>query len=168
MVLMGGPIDTRANPTKVNHFAMAHSLEWPGGGERYGAEMPDHHGVGHLHCHLRQVGGRQRRRDGERRTDLRGDGRAIESHDARTLPAFQPLLQLPARPPLPRPGLRAEGCWTFNARDEMPRSSRPTAHPPTIANAPTATRVIPRKRVRCVPGMLNSSELKVLYPTRWR
>ena len=50
-----------------------------------------------------------------------------------------------------------------------PRSSRPTAHPPTIAeNAPTATRVIPRKRVRCVPGMLNSSELKVLYPTRWR
>ena len=83
MVLMGGPIDTRANPTKVNHFAMAHSLEWPGGGERYGAEMPDHHGVGHLHCHLRQVGGRQRRRDGERRTDLRGDGRAIESHNAR-------------------------------------------------------------------------------------
>lgn len=28
MVLMGGPIDTRANPTKVNHFAMAHSLAW--------------------------------------------------------------------------------------------------------------------------------------------
>jgi poly(3-hydroxybutyrate) depolymerase len=28
MVLMGGPIDTRANPTEVNHFAMAHSLEW--------------------------------------------------------------------------------------------------------------------------------------------
>ena len=50
------------------------------------AEMPDHHGVGHLHCHLCQVGGHQRRRDGERRTDLRGDGRAIESHDPRTLP----------------------------------------------------------------------------------
>jgi poly(3-hydroxybutyrate) depolymerase len=28
MVLMGGPIDSRANPTEVNHFAMAHSLEW--------------------------------------------------------------------------------------------------------------------------------------------
>src|ERR1700691_1760648 len=23
---------------------------------------------------------------------------------------------------------RAEGCWTFDARDRMPRSSRPTAH----------------------------------------
>jgi poly(3-hydroxybutyrate) depolymerase len=28
MILMGGPIDTRANPTDVNRFAMAHSLEW--------------------------------------------------------------------------------------------------------------------------------------------
>ena len=28
MILMGGPIDTRANPTEVNRFAMAHSLEW--------------------------------------------------------------------------------------------------------------------------------------------
>ena len=28
MVLMGGPIDTRANPTEVNHFATAHSLAW--------------------------------------------------------------------------------------------------------------------------------------------
>jgi poly(3-hydroxybutyrate) depolymerase len=28
MVLMGGPIDTRANPTDVNRFAIAHSLEW--------------------------------------------------------------------------------------------------------------------------------------------
>jgi poly(3-hydroxybutyrate) depolymerase len=27
-VLMGGPIDTRANPTAVNRFAMAHSLDW--------------------------------------------------------------------------------------------------------------------------------------------
>jgi hypothetical protein len=91
-----------------------------------------------------RLAGRQRRRDGERRTDLRGDGRAIESHDQRTLPGLQPLLQLPARPPLPRPVFRAEGCWTFNARDRMPRSSRPTAHPPTTIaeNAPTATRVI--------------------------
>jgi poly(3-hydroxybutyrate) depolymerase len=28
MVLMGGPIDTRANPTEVNRFAESHSLEW--------------------------------------------------------------------------------------------------------------------------------------------
>ena len=28
MVLMGGPIDPRANPTEVTRFAMAHSLEW--------------------------------------------------------------------------------------------------------------------------------------------
>jgi poly(3-hydroxybutyrate) depolymerase len=28
MILMGGPIDPRANPTEVNRFAEAHSLEW--------------------------------------------------------------------------------------------------------------------------------------------
>ncbi|MBV8120030.1 MAG: polyhydroxyalkanoate depolymerase [Alphaproteobacteria bacterium] len=28
MILMGGPIDTRANPTAVNRFAMAHTLDW--------------------------------------------------------------------------------------------------------------------------------------------
>ncbi|MFL5266633.1 MAG: polyhydroxyalkanoate depolymerase [Stellaceae bacterium] len=28
MILMGGPIDTRANPTEVNHFAMSHPLDW--------------------------------------------------------------------------------------------------------------------------------------------
>jgi poly(3-hydroxybutyrate) depolymerase len=28
MILMGGPIDTRANPTEVNRFAEAHSLDW--------------------------------------------------------------------------------------------------------------------------------------------
>ena len=28
MILMGGPIDTRANPTAVNRFAKAHSLDW--------------------------------------------------------------------------------------------------------------------------------------------
>lgn len=28
MVMMGGPIDSRANPTEVNHFAQAHSLRW--------------------------------------------------------------------------------------------------------------------------------------------
>ena len=35
-------------------------------------------------------------------------------------------------------------------------------------NAPSVTRALPRERVRCVPGMLNSSEVKVLYPTGWR
>jgi poly(3-hydroxybutyrate) depolymerase len=28
IILMGGPIDPRANPTEVNRFAMAHSLDW--------------------------------------------------------------------------------------------------------------------------------------------
>jgi len=28
MILMGGPIDTRVNPTAVNRFAEAHTLEW--------------------------------------------------------------------------------------------------------------------------------------------
>jgi poly(3-hydroxybutyrate) depolymerase len=28
MILMGGPIDTRANPTAVNRFAKTHSLDW--------------------------------------------------------------------------------------------------------------------------------------------
>jgi poly(3-hydroxybutyrate) depolymerase len=28
MILMGGPIDPRANPTEVNRFARAHSLDW--------------------------------------------------------------------------------------------------------------------------------------------
>src|SRR5438067_10233439 len=28
MILMGGPIDPQANPTKVNRFAKAHSLDW--------------------------------------------------------------------------------------------------------------------------------------------
>ena len=33
-------------------------------------------------------------------------------------------------------------------------------------NVPDRQRApLPRERVRCVPGMLNSSEVKVLYPT---
>src|SRR5882672_9062327 len=62
---------------------------------------------------------------------------------------------------------QAGGCWTFDARDRMPQSSRLTAYRLAITrkNLPTATRVIPRERVRCVPGMLNSSEVKFLYPT---
>src|SRR5262250_2692289 len=42
---------------------------------------------------------------------------------------------------------RAEGCWTFDARDRMPRQSRATAHH-LGENAPTATRTPSRKRVR--------------------
>src|ERR1700676_1840003 len=47
---------------------------------------------------------------------------------------------------------------------------RPDRHalPPItlVQIAPTATRApLSRERVRCVPGMLNSSEVKVLYPT---
>ena len=62
---------------------------------------------------------------------------------------------------------QAGGCWTFDARDRMPQSSRLTAYRLAITrkNLLTATRVIPRERVRCVPGMLNSSEVKFLYPT---
>src|SRR5215472_9298767 len=42
---------------------------------------------------------------------------------------------------------RAEGCWTFDARDRMPRQSRATAHH-LGENAPTATRTPSRERVR--------------------
>jgi hypothetical protein len=34
---------------------------------------------------------------------------------------------------------RAEGCWTFDARDRMPRPSRAIAHYP-VDNPPTAMR----------------------------
>jgi retron-type reverse transcriptase len=48
----------------------------------------------------------------------------------------------------------------------MPRSSRATARQPR-RNTPTTTRApLPRERVRCVPGMLNSSEVKVLYQSQ--
>src|SRR5207244_9805091 len=42
---------------------------------------------------------------------------------------------------------RAEGCWTFDARGRMPRSSRLPAHAITAAaeNAPTATRTPPAR-----------------------
>jgi hypothetical protein len=43
--------------------------------------------------------------------------------------------------------LLPEGCWTFDARDRIPRSSRLSVHPFTAAaeNAPTATRTSPAK-----------------------
>src|SRR5277367_1188068 len=44
---------------------------------------------------------------------------------------------------------RAEGCWTFDARDRMPRSSPPTAHPLTA----TAKNARPR---RCPPAKAGS------------
>src|SRR5216683_3199739 len=42
---------------------------------------------------------------------------------------------------------RAEGCWTFDAREWMPRSSRLTVHAFTIAaeNASTATQPPPAR-----------------------
>src|SRR5205085_5487335 len=42
---------------------------------------------------------------------------------------------------------RAEGCWTFDARDRMPRSSRLLVHPITAAaeNPPTTTRTPSRE-----------------------
>src|SRR5215204_6184905 len=39
---------------------------------------------------------------------------------------------------------RAEGCWTFDARDRMPQSSRPTAH--RLANSPQAVARAPPAR----------------------
>src|SRR6266849_2475588 len=42
---------------------------------------------------------------------------------------------------------RAEGCWTFDARERMPRTSRLTVHAFTIAaeNASTATQPPPAR-----------------------
>src|SRR5208282_6511634 len=40
---------------------------------------------------------------------------------------------------------QAEGCWTFDARDRMPRSSRLTAHHPA-ENARTVTPALPPAR----------------------
>src|ERR1043165_6588801 len=45
---------------------------------------------------------------------------------------------------------RAEGCWTCDARDRTPRSSRPTAHG-LADSTPTVTPSLPRERVRSLP-----------------
>src|SRR5262252_8708473 len=46
---------------------------------------------------------------------------------------------------------RAEGCWTFHARDRMPRPSRATALYP-VDDASSATDApLPRERVRSLP-----------------
>jgi hypothetical protein len=48
-------------------------------------------------------------------------------------------------------------------------SGRPDRHALLCVTPPKTRRLLrsplPRERVRCVPGMLNSSEVKVLYPT---
>src|SRR5271154_2259554 len=48
---------------------------------------------------------------------------------------------------------RAEGCWTFDARDRMPRSSPPAVQPlnAIAKNVRTAMRGVPRERVRSMP-----------------
>ena len=45
----------------------------PGGGERHGAETPDHHRVGNSHRHLREIGCGQRRGQGQGRPQLRAN-----------------------------------------------------------------------------------------------
>jgi hypothetical protein len=59
---------------------------------------------------------------------------------------------------------RAEGCWTFDARDRMPRPSRFTAHH-LAKNARTMARAPSRESgfVVCRACSI-SSEVKVLYP----
>jgi hypothetical protein len=46
-----------------------------------------------------------------------------------------------------------------------PQPIRPTAEQTAELGYLTPSSPAPRKRVRCVPGMLNSSEVKFLYPT---
>jgi len=61
---------------------------------------------------------------------------------------------------------RAEGCWTFNARDRMPRPSRATAHH-VVENAPTETRApLPRERVRSSSQPCRSREFRRRSPNR--
>src|SRR5512146_2665165 len=58
---------------------------------------------------------------------------------------------------------RAEGCWTFDARDRMPRSSPPTAH--RLARSSQAvTRALPRERVRSLPRFGHSPRISAGAP----
>src|SRR6516225_1851589 len=61
---------------------------------------------------------------------------------------------------------RAEGCWTFDARDRMPPPSRATAcH--LVENAPTATRApFPRERVRSTTHSCPSPVDRPLFALR--
>src|SRR6516225_8245426 len=61
---------------------------------------------------------------------------------------------------------RAEGCWTFNARDRMPQPSRATAHH-VVENAPTETRApLPRERVRSTTHSCPSPVDRPLFALR--
>src|SRR4051794_32500436 len=55
---------------------------------------------------------------------------------------------------------RAEGCWTFNARDQMPRPSRPTAH--HLANSAHAVMLPPPARA----GSFSGTSLMILLSRR--
>src|ERR1700687_2435181 len=59
---------------------------------------------------------------------------------------------------------RAEGCWTFDARDRMPRSSRLTLHALTDAaeNAPTATRTPPARAGSFVGAFVTSGHASAI------
>jgi hypothetical protein len=50
-----------------------------------------------------------------------------------------------------------------------PPDGAPAGHPRSVNLVAVLSaypgRLLPRERVRCVPGMLNSSEVKFLYPT---
>jgi hypothetical protein len=48
--------------------------------------------------------------------------------------------------------------WSFDSSNAVTKCRRLVYIRPILAS-------LPRERVRCVPGMLNSSEVKVLYPT---
>ena len=69
--------------------------------------------------------------------------------------------------------MRPKGAFDLHAIDNL--GTRPSLEcaqynrrPTRPLAQPVPARVILRKRVRCGPGMLNSSEVKVLYPTRLR
>src|SRR5262249_5327568 len=60
---------------------------------------------------------------------------------------------------------RAEGCWTFDARDRMPRQPRATAHH-LGENAPTATRTPSSERVRSLPHSSHLADATRIRPGR--
>ena len=78
----------RQQPHRGHQQCRVERIAEPGRSERHGAEMTDHHGVGHLHRHLRQVGGGERCRDTDGGADLTSDRRADGGHSRRTLAVF--------------------------------------------------------------------------------
>ena len=64
----------------------------------------------------------------------------------------------------PRRAFVAQDCFQHGAlHSAHAPDPQPETEPHKYAVLPLAP--LPRERVRCVPGMLNSSEVKVLYPT---